>query len=208
MGKAWRRSSCLFRSLYPRSAANAFAIVLEYWVKRKKNQDQSASRLFLDYNGRQEQRRDPKNPNGSVSIQHVVNALRRYGVCDEKYWPYRAELINKQPSKQAYEHARSKVVDPVPVRLNMEHIKGALANKLPVIVEGSLSQSPRQESVENSFAAFVNNPSKSHSRKHVAIFAGYDDQKQIFIVRDLTANQSVKSCSTQHVFSIFSKNDF
>jgi len=60
------------------------------------------SRLFAYYNARTE---DCKHEDSGASIRDVIKGLNKYGVCEEKTWPYVTSKFATKPSPEAFTEA-------------------------------------------------------------------------------------------------------
>ena len=165
-------------------AANAVAGAYEYLVKRHKGIDYDVSRLFIYYNGRSIGGGEVQDQ-GSY-IADVVGSLKEYGACSESTYPYQNNLVNEEPTEDAYEEAASFLVESVELVDNkLQAWKSVLAEGHPIIF-GLL--------LYNSFDShrkkgLVPVPSDSELSRdshsgHAMLCVGYSDPDQVFIVRN------------------------
>ncbi|MFO0558407.1 MAG: C1 family peptidase [Polyangiales bacterium] len=166
-------------------AANAVAGAYEYLVKRHLGEEAyDVSRLFIYYNGRAVDGIENEDE-GSV-IGSLIESLKQYGACSEATWPFDAEIVNEQPSDEAYQEASEFLIEDtavVPTRL--EAWKSALAEGYPIIFGISLFRSFDKHRKPG----LVPMPSPRESSReshggHAMLAVGYSDQDRVFIVRN------------------------
>ncbi|CAF3480295.1 unnamed protein product [Rotaria sp. Silwood1] len=180
-------------------SANAVAGVLEYLIKRKYNIDMDVSRLFIYYNARRIDYQHSSFGDSGATLTGGVRAVRKYGVCDEKIWPYDIKLVNKRPGSYAYRAARRYTARPVRVPINLPSIKTSLANGLPVTLSLILSESADSESKQNGGYISIPNLSTTtvnNSSMHSIVICGYDERTQHFLVRNSWGEQWVNRSKT------------
>jgi C1A family cysteine protease len=64
------------------------------------------SRLFVYYNARLLE--DVVNEDVGAYIRDAIRAVQRYGVCDERVWPYRINYFNITPTEDSYADAKKR----------------------------------------------------------------------------------------------------
>src|SRR5262245_38560867 len=109
-------------------AANATAGAYEYLVKRHLGEGAyDVSRLFIYYNARAVDDPGDIEDEGSV-LQSVIESLKEHGACSEETWPFEEEVVNEQPSDEAYEEAKQFLIEDTElVPTNLEAWKTAIA---------------------------------------------------------------------------------
>ncbi|CAF4742548.1 unnamed protein product, partial [Rotaria sp. Silwood1] len=127
------------------SCANALAGVLEYLIKRKYNIDMDVSRLFIYYNSRRIDFQHSILTDTGATLTTSAKAVRKYGACDEKLWPYDISLVNKRPTPNAYRAAHRFTSRPVKIPINLPSIKTSLANGLPIAISIILRNSAGEQ---------------------------------------------------------------
>jgi len=83
-------------------------------------------------------------------MEELIEGIRRYGVCQETYWPFNKERIQHQPDAPAYINAKCFALrDVYKVSINEHSMKLCLADGYPFIfcvaVYNSFSESERKE---------------------------------------------------------------
>lgn len=167
-------------------AANATAGAYEYLVKRHLGEEAyDVSRLFIYYNARAVDDPDNIEDEGSV-LQSVIESLQNHGACSEETWPFDPEVVNEEPSEEAYEEAKQFLIEGtelVPTDLNAW--KTALAEGNPIIfgvkLFGSFDKHKRPGLVPAPSASEAGR--ESHGG-HAMLCVGYSDPDQVFIVRN------------------------
>lgn len=117
----------------------------------------------------------------------TAEAIRRFGGCEERFWPYKAKLVNVQPSSDVYREAKRFTVTPVKIPLSLTAIKKALSNSFPVVIGIVLHHSAESEargqgghiSIPDPFSKTIQN-----AQVHAVVFCGYNENTQHFIVRN------------------------
>jgi len=120
-------------------------------------------------------------------MEELIEGIRRYGVCQETYWPFNKERIQHQPDAPAYINAKCFALrDVYKVSINEHSMKLCLADGYPFIfcvaVYNSFSESERKEGK-------VPMPKKEELKKrqpdfHGMLAVGYSNKKQVFIVKN------------------------
>ncbi|CAF5161091.1 unnamed protein product, partial [Rotaria sp. Silwood1] len=103
-------------------------------MKRKYNIDMDVSRLFIYYNSRRIDFQHSILTDTGATLTTSAKAVRKYGACDEKFWPYDISLVNKRPTPNAYRAAHRFTARPVKIPINLPSIKASLANGLPIAI--------------------------------------------------------------------------
>ncbi|MDP3277673.1 MAG: C1 family peptidase [Deltaproteobacteria bacterium] len=166
-------------------AANAVAGAYEYLVKRHLEEEAyDVSRLFIYYNGRAVDSCETEDE-GSV-IGSLIQSLKEHGACSEETWPFDKDIVNEQPSDEAYEEAGQFLVDDCAlVPTDVDAWRAVLAEGYPIIFGISLFQSfDRQRK-----PGVVPMPSPRESSReshggHAMLAVGYSDRDRVFIVRN------------------------
>jgi C1A family cysteine protease len=130
-----------------------------------------------------------------ASKRSTVLGMRKFGVCEEKYWPYKEDLLNKEPSASAYEAASRVTVIPLKIPRNLVAMKTCLANQVPFLIGIKLLSSATSDVKRNKGYLSMPDPS-SHAvataGTHAILIVGYDDQTGHFIARNSWGSDWVK----------------
>ncbi|CAF1471711.1 unnamed protein product [Adineta ricciae] len=120
--------------------ANAFATICEYLIRRTNNCPYTMpcinlSRLFIYYNGQRKEQQTRHVQDLGVHQRNIALSMRKHGICEEEFWPYRMRLLNKQPSVAAYRQANKYTVNLLSVPVTIEAIETCLHNQIPVPID-------------------------------------------------------------------------
>jgi len=169
------------------SAANAFAGACEYIFNRRFGKHIDVSRLFIYYNGQMIDQRSLEVTDDGASKQNTVLGMRKFGICEERLWPYDEDLLNKEPSPQAYDAASRVTVIPLKIPRNLVAMKTCLANHVPFLIGIKLLDSATSEVEKNNGYISMPNPAGvkvALTGTHAVLIVGYDDRTRHFIVRN------------------------
>jgi C1A family cysteine protease len=164
--------------------ANAIAGAYEYLAMREFDQSGDVSRLFIYYNARK-LREDETQDCGS-SITAAIAALEELGACSEATWPYDPDLVLEEPSAEAYEEAIDFCVESAQeIEVNLFAMKHCLAEGYPFVFGLTLFES-FDEMDEDGYVPMPSEEETSRSSHgaHAMICVGYDDEEEVFIVRN------------------------
>lgn len=169
--------------------ANATAGAYEYLMKRHLGDDSyDVSRLFIYYNARYvgvEEEGGEIEDEGTF-VQHAIEGLKQYGACSENMWDFDEELVNDEPSEEAYTEAESFLIEDTSlIPLELEAWKSALAEGYPIIFGISTFNSFDSHRKKG----LVPVPTKNESTReehggHSMLCVGYSDKDEVFIVRN------------------------
>jgi hypothetical protein len=154
------------------SSANAIATLIEYDIKRR------ISRMFIYYIER-------LNTN-TYNLNNSINNLLEYGYCFNEDYIYNSELINEEPSKDIFKKAEENKYkfDIVKIKKDLNSLILAIVNNEPFIVSIDIYES--FDILSNKIEFPLMNEKKVGSI--TIVVSGYDNNKQIFIVRFLNKN--------------------
>ncbi|CAF1461746.1 unnamed protein product [Didymodactylos carnosus] len=161
-------------------SANALAGAYEYLVKQHLNKDTLVSRLFIYYNGRQQEGEGDITDSG-CTMSAAIEALEAYGTCGERLWPYDISAVNTKPSQAAYTEAKQFIVDEaLSVQIELNEMKSCLAQGFPFTFGIMLFHSFD----DAASGGVVPMPSGGQQGGHALLCVGYSDQSNSFIVRN------------------------
>jgi C1A family cysteine protease len=143
----------------------------------------TGSRLFLYYNERKIE--NTIQYDSGAYIHDGVKALQQYGICLESEWPYVISNFAIKPTAQCYTDALKHValtVSSVPI--NLTAMKNVLAGNLPFVIGFTVYASFESSSVAATGIVPMPRPREQILGGHAVLVCGYDDSKQLFIVRN------------------------
>jgi C1A family cysteine protease len=165
--------------------ANAVAGAYEYLVKKHLDEEIDVSRLFIYYNARSLEETEEIEDDGSF-IYLAIEGLKNYGACSESTWEFDEEMVNEEPSEEAYEEASSFLVEEAEhIPLELDAWKSALAEGYPIIF--GISTFDSFDSHKR--PGLVPTPTKNEAEReehggHAMLCVGYSDKDEVFIVRN------------------------
>lgn len=168
--------------------ANAIVSGLrEYLLKQSGRPFVPLSRLFLYYHER-ELENDIPDDHGAL-LRDGMKVLQQIGVCPETDYPY-TENFRDTPSPQAEADAPLYRIGEYHRVLDLLRLKSALAHGLPVVFGFSVTKAFLSPEVQNTGVVPVTGPDdvvrndNGIPAGHAVCAVGYEDNKQLFIVRN------------------------
>lgn len=156
---------------------NAIASAYQFDLMKQGVKDFDPSRLFLYYNARSLE--GTTNEDSGSTIRDGAKSLNKYGVCHELLWPYNVDRYKQKPFVRCYnEGLTRKSISYQSVAQNMNALKQALANKLPVVVGISVYESFESDEVAKTGIVPMPATSESLLGGHGVKLVGYDDAVQ------------------------------
>lgn len=162
-------------------ACSAFTIVgiFEHILKKNKRTECDLSEAYAYFRARQLQNREGED--SGMSLTGLIKALQEYGVCLESLCEY-----SLQPTITAEADAdaeQRKILKTLNVKVDIEHIKSAVAEGYPVAISLRIFDS------FNPVAGFISLPTQEEKvgdkrGNHAMIVCGYSEAEKIFIVRN------------------------
>lgn len=141
------------------------------------------SRLFVYYNERVLE--NSVAVDAGAYIRDGIKALRKWGVCAERLWPYRIRRFAVRPRKICYRNALQRRIS-VYARVNqpINDIKQVLASGYPVIFGFAVYESFDSPVVENTGVVPMPEPDEYLLGGHAVLCVGYDDSINRVLVRN------------------------
>jgi len=155
--------------------ANALTSIYEYDKKGFEG-----SRLFLYYNERLLINETHKDEGAYLS--DGIKALKKYGICEEKYFPYIIKNVYKEPSKEAYENGKiNYIIEAKEISNNIKEIKKWLKRNEPIVIGIKI-----YDNFMNSKTGKIEIPKENNKYigGHAVIICGYKEKERIFIMRN------------------------
>ena len=159
---------------------NGIAAAIEYDLIKQGLPVFIPSRLFIYYNERVIE--NTVNSDSGAMIRDGIKSVASLGVCSEIEWPYDVNQFAVKPSDKCYTDAVQNVITSYSrVNQDLYSLKAVLANKFPIVAGISV-----YESFENAEAGIIPMPQPSERLLggHCVLVVGYDDTKNVFIVRN------------------------
>jgi C1A family cysteine protease len=141
------------------------------------------SRLFIYYNERMME--GTVSQDSGAQIRDGIKSIGKLGVCPEKEWPYVITKFAQKPPAGCYGDAvQYRALSYQKVSRDLNQMKGCLASGYPFVFGFTVYQS--FESAQVAKTGLVPMPSSNEQTLggHAVMAVGYDDSKQVFIVRN------------------------
>lgn len=170
--------------------ANALSAAVEFDLKRQKATDFMPSRLFIYYNERVIEH-DTASDNGA-QIRDGIKTLAAQGVCPEAEWPYsdaNPGPFATKPPVQAYADALNhQVTTYMRVAQTLVALKTCLAQGFPIVFGFTVYESFESDAVAKTGIMPMPKSKEKSLGGHAVLCCGYDDTKQMFLVRNSWAD--------------------
>jgi len=142
------------------------------------------SRLFLYYNERSLDQDIPDDA-GSTLTQGI-NALIKFGVCSEQYWPYDiTKFTNKPPTNAFTEALDHQIISSSRVLQTLSSLQGCLYSGQPFVVGILVYESFESQQVANTGYVPMPNVNKEQLLGgHAVICVGYNTTKKVWIMKN------------------------
>lgn len=143
-----------------------------------------ASRLFIYWNERVMEG-DP-NQDGGAQIRDGVKTLASTGACDENLWPYNTSATFTAPSASCFsEAAGHKISQYMSLdNTNGQQLKACLAEGYPVVFGFTVYESFESAQTAETGIMTMPTPEDSPVGGHAVLCVGYDDARQMYIIRN------------------------
>lgn len=156
------------------STANALCTVFAY-----DSAGYQGSRLFLYYNEHMLEQ------GARTYLSNSVKCLEKYSICPDAEWPYDISKSAIRPPTVCYTDAlKHVVVTASNIPNTIISMKHSLSLGIPFIVGIRIFESFESEAVTRTGFVPMPLPSEQILGGHAVVVCGYDDMKQLFIVRN------------------------
>lgn len=165
--------------------ANAIAGALHYdEIKESKPSPWVPSRLFIYYNERAIEHTVASD--SGAQLRDGVKAVSKQGVCPETDWSYDiAQFATKPPAKAYSDAAKDKARNYLRIPQIATQMKGCLASDYPFVFGFTVYSSFESAQVaKTGIVPMPNTATENVLGGHAVCAVGYDDSKQVFIVRN------------------------
>jgi len=145
--------------------------------------DFQPSRLYIYYNERMIQ--GTIDYDYGASIRDTMKAINRWGVCNEKIWPYDVDNFNNRPTDECYFDAINHcAIRYHRVKQRSLQLKSALDSGYPVVFGISVYDSMESPDVAQTGNVPMPEPSDKLLGGQVILLIGYDDERRVWIFRN------------------------
>lgn len=165
-------------------ASHAIVGIYEHILKKNTLKDFDLSELFAYHNARNNSlKRGQELASEGSSLYDNIKGMMEFGICLEELHTYETEDV-KEPTIEALEDAATrKISKALNVKLEIDHIKAAVAKGYPVAISLRIFDSFASDT------GFVPRPTdeeiaSEEGGRHAMIVCGYSDVDKVFIVRN------------------------
>ena len=142
------------------------------------------SRLFLYYVERMID--NSISTDSGATLEDGIKCLKKYGLCNEKYWPYIIKKFKMRPNANCFKIAKKhQVLKVANIKNDLISMKKSLAQNHPFVFGIYVYESFENDNVTQT--GYVPNPDINNETLlggHALVCVGYDDSKNVFIVRN------------------------
>jgi C1A family cysteine protease len=141
------------------------------------------SRLFIYYNERVME--GTVNSDSGAQLRDGVKVVSKLGVCPETDWPYDISLFAQKPPAVAFNNAKKEQVrNYFRIPQNANQLKACLGEGFPFVFGFTVYDSFESPAVAKSGVLPMPQPGEQVLGGHAVCAVGYDDSKQVCIVRN------------------------
>ena len=164
--------------------ANAIAAAVEFDQMKQTLPDVFApSRLFIYYNERSIE--GTVGQDSGAQIRDGIKSVGQQGDCPETEWPYVIARFAAKPPAKCYKDAvQYRALSYQRVAQNLPQMKGCLASGYPFVFGFTVYESFEGPQVAKSGIVPMPSTKERAIGGHAVMAVGYDDSKQMFIVRN------------------------
>jgi len=164
--------------------ANALSGAFEFARKKQKLKDFMPSRLFLYYNERV--MINTVNSDSGAYIRDGIKSLNTTGICPEKEWKYDVNKFTVKPPQKCYTAALKSTVKSYQrlTNTNLQQLKSCLSEGYPFVFGFTVYESFESQAVARTGMMPMPAPSEKVIGGHAVMAVGYDDKKQVAIIRN------------------------
>nr|WP_275403885.1 LamG-like jellyroll fold domain-containing protein [Pseudonocardia acidicola] len=167
--------------------AHAMAAALHVVLKRQQARDVAPlSRLFIYYNERKDEGTLGQGLYGRpVQMRDCLQSVAKVGCCPEELWPYQIEALDRPPPAPLYVvAARRRVTTYERVVQDLDHLKACLWSGFPFVFGIRMFSGFPAYGSSGVAEVPVPAPTERPLGGHALLAVGYDDRRQVFIVRN------------------------
>lgn len=168
--------------------ANALSGAFEFARKSQKLKDFMPSRLFLYYNERV--MINTVNSDSGAYIRDGIKSLNTTGICPESDWKYDVNKFTEKPPQKCYDEALKATIKSYQ-RLNntnLAQLQSCLSQGYPFVFGFTVYESFESQEVARTGMMPMPQAKEKVIGGHAVMAVGYDDKKQVAIIRNSWGN--------------------
>jgi C1A family cysteine protease len=162
--------------------ANALVGNLEFLENKAGKPVTDLSRLFVYYNERVIE--GTVSEDAGAMIRDGVKTLVKWGVCDEKKWPYRINRFTVKPTAACYRQGLAHQVISYHRVVGLHQMRQCLAEGYPFVFGFSVYESFESNAVARTGKLNLPKRSEKMLGGHAVMAAGYNDATKRLLVRN------------------------
>jgi C1A family cysteine protease len=161
----------------------AIAADIHYQLVRQHAPVWKPSPLFIYYNERMIE--GTVSVDSGAELRDGMKAINRWGVCHEDLCPYDVTKFRNKPSRQAFRAAaKHKIIDYRRVPQTLLSMKSVLAEKDPFVFGFTVYEGFDGDEIAKTGMMTIPRPNEVVLGGHAVLAVGYDDHRQVFIIRN------------------------
>jgi C1A family cysteine protease len=164
-------------------SANAWCADVEFETIKQGKPTVMPSRLFVYYNERLLE--GTVKYDAGAYLRDGIKTLIKQGVCPETEWPYNIKKFKSKPTKKCYKDAlKEQAIKYMALVNTPDQLKGCLASGYPFVFGFTVYSSFMSDEVAATGMMPMPQPDDSVEGGHAVMCVGYDEAKQVYIVRN------------------------
>lgn len=164
-------------------AAYQFRYMREFEQQEQKDEPFIPSRLFIYYNERKIE--GTINEDSGASLSDGIKTISNTGVCTETEWPYDITVYKNEPPTECYTYASSHTcIKSKRLIQDITQLKTCLSNGFPFVFGLVIYPSFESSYASKTGIIPVPGPKEQPLGGHALLCCGYDETKQVFIIRN------------------------
>lgn len=162
--------------------ANSALAMCHYLASQKNTEAPEFSRLFTYYCTRELEGTIPVDC--GASLRNTIKAINLSGGSYESDWPYKIELFAQTPPQAVFEFGQLHQALKYERLQTLRDMRTCLAAGFPFVFGFSVYESLYSLSADDNFRLSFPSPDQSLLGGHAVTAVGYDDEAQVFIIRN------------------------
>ncbi|MBI4925695.1 MAG: C1 family peptidase [Bdellovibrio sp.] len=146
------------------------------------NKFENVSRLFIYYNERVLE--NSVEQDSGATLRDGIRSLSIWGACREAIWPYDQKILFKRPTADAFKEAVNHKISSYYRIEGLRKMKECLALGYPFVFGFSVYESFESPRVAETGMMPIPKKSEEFLGGHAVMAVGYDDTKELLIVRN------------------------